>query len=290
MTYRLDLGEPLAEQLQARAADQLRAAMTQLDAAEPDRAVAVRQARKSIKKARAALRLARTAMPKPSFRAHDRALRDAGRALAPLRDADMLGPAVDRLAATFAGRVPAATFEAARAAVAHLPQAAGCPSSDGAAAMSAARAAVERSLAGVPGWPVAGCDADAVVAGCARSYGRGRAAWRAARRGADGEELHEWRKAAKELWYHERLLRGAWPALLDAQIAEVKHLSDVLGDEHDLAVLAPAVAEEVPDLLPLIAERRAMLAEQADASGRRIYAERPRAFERRVRALVRAAR
>ena len=42
----------------------------------------------------------------------------------------------------------------------------------------------------------------------------------------------------KDLWYQERLLEDTWPGVMKAQAKEAKKLSKLLGEDHDLAVLA----------------------------------------------------
>ena len=59
-----------------------------------------------------------------------------------------------------------------------------------------------------------------------------------ARATPEPELLHAWRKRAKDLWYHQRLLAPAWPDVLGAQAEEAHALTELLGDDHDLAVLA----------------------------------------------------
>jgi hypothetical protein len=50
--------------------------------------------------------------------------------------------------------------------------------------------------------------------------------------------LHEWRKRAKDLWYHHRLLKDAWPGPVKAFADEADQLGKLLGDDHDLATLS----------------------------------------------------
>ena len=85
----------------------------------------------------------------------------------------------------------------------------------------------------------------------------------------------------KDLWYQERLLVDSWPGVMKAQAKEAKKLSKLLGEDHDLAVLFDNVDD--PQLHALIDQRRAELLSAARALGRRIYAERPKAFARRMR-------
>ena len=62
------------------------------------------------------------------------------------------------------------------------------------------------------------------------------------------ERFHEWRKRVKYHWYHLRLLRELWPAPMKALAAEAKQLADLLGDDHDLAVLRETLVHERDDL------------------------------------------
>jgi hypothetical protein len=106
-----------------------------------------------------------------------------------------------------------------------------------------------------------------------------------------GELLHEWRKRAKDLWYHLRILRGAWPALLGETADEAHRLTELLGDHHDLTVLAEDAARRPgllgkaePRVQSLIARRQGELLEDAVVLGSRLYAEKPDAFGARLRA------
>jgi CHAD domain-containing protein len=142
-------------------------------------------------------------------------------------------------------------------------------------------------------------DAAAMARGLARAYKRGRNAFERADADPTTANVHEWRKRVKDLWYQLRLLRDAWPQVLKATGAEAKALSQDLGEDHDLAVLAqllrddPEVtAEPSADrdrLLELIGQRREELLEQSRARAHRLYAESPKAFRRRLRAYVRSS-
>src|SRR3954464_1823683 len=119
MSYKLRFGAELEDSIRRTAREQLEAAAAELDDAESgDAAAAVHGARKRLKKTRSLVRLARPSLPKPAYRNTNRALRDRGRALSDARDADVLVATVDVLADRFAGRLPAATFNAVRHALA----------------------------------------------------------------------------------------------------------------------------------------------------------------------------
>jgi len=112
-----------------------------------------------------------------------------------------------------------------------------------------------------------------------------------ARENPSVESFHEWRKRAKYLRYHLRLLRPAWPRLLKRTRSEVKTLGDLLGDDHDLAVLEEVLTvalgdntdqERIGVLMALMRQRSLELRDQACWLGRRIYAEKPKAFRKRI--------
>ena len=104
------------------------------------------------------------------------------------------------------------------------------------------------------------------------------------------EHLHEWRKRVKDLWYQQQLLEALWPEVMKAQAKEAKKLSKQLGEDHDLAVLTDVLRSDPSldgdELLPLIAKRRKQLLKRMRKRGRRVYAEKPKHFARRVRRYV----
>jgi CHAD domain-containing protein len=293
MAYRLSFADDVAGSVRRCAREQLAGAAERLERADEDPVKAVHEARKHLKKTRALLRLVRPALGRRAYRRENDALRDVGLALSGTRDADVRVATAQQLAEHAAGRLPADVLHALREALA-AEAAEGRAGGDADAArfapvIEALRAAELR----VEAWPLPGADWDAVLAGVTRAYARGREAFATARATPEPELLHAWRKRAKDLWYHERLLAPAWPGVLAAQAEEAHALSELLGDDHDLAVLAERLADEAPPLAPVVdaqrAELRALIAHRSDELradairlGRRVYAESPKAFTRRL--------
>jgi CHAD domain-containing protein len=299
MAYRLSDGESPARGLRRCAREELDNAIEQLtEGVSSDPITGVHEARKSLKKERALLRLVRGEIGDGTYRAENGALRDAARRLSGLRDAQVGLLTLDRLAEPAAGQVPLETMERLRAALAGDGDG---RAPDGLPALAAA-VAVELTdvRARVKSWRLERDDWALVSGGLRRAYERGVAALGDVEADPTVEHLHEWRKRVKDLWYHTRLLQPVWPEIMDGQAEQAHVLSELLGDDHDLAVLRerlvsdPALAGGVPgELDPLIGvidRRRAELLEQARVLGRRLYAERPKAFERRMKALWRAWR
>jgi CHAD domain len=125
-----------------------------------------------------------------------------------------------------------------------------------------------------------------------RAYRRGRKALAAARAERSDAAVHEWRKRSKDLWYHLRLLRDARRDVLSPAADRAHELSDLLGDHHDLAVLAAdAKARRIGlsttsrrALLGAIRHRQGELLAEALPLGEELYAEKPKAFARRLEA------
>ena len=79
------------------------------------------------------------------------------------------------------------------------------------------------------------------------------------------EAFHEWRKGAQAHWRQMTLLARAWPEYLGARASEARTLSQLLGDDHDLAMLVAFVHSD---------------AARASAASRRRWSRRPRASVR----------
>ena len=232
----------------------------------------VHDARKDMKKLRALLRLVRGEVGEKVFRREADTFRDAARELSGVRDADVMlatladleerydadvGPVRQRVEAHRVQTTGGGRQRAAKTAIAILTEARGR----------------------VDDWPLERDGFEALEDGLRRTYRRGRRDWRAAVREPSDESLHEWRKRAKDFWYHCSILEATWKPVMTALADEAHELSDRLGDDHDLAVLLDFGAES---LEPIIATRRAELQEEAFAYGTRLYADKPKAFVRRI--------
>jgi len=303
MAYRLSIDDDVSGSVRACAHEQLAGAAQRLEGAGEDPVTAVHEARKHIKKTRALLRLVRPATGARAYRRENDALREIGLALSGTRDADVLVQTASALAEHAAGRLPADTFEHLRAALAGEAADGRGPTGSGGRALPVFDSVVEALRAAelrVERWPLDGVAWTHLLKGAACAYARGGDAFAAARAEPTPERLHAWRKRAKDLWYHQRLLAPAWPGVLAAQAEEAHGLTELLGDDHDLAVLAarlsdgaaplaPTVDAQRAELLALVAHRSDELRAEAERLGRRVYAESPKAFSRRLERYVRIA-
>jgi CYTH domain-containing protein/CHAD domain-containing protein len=287
-SYHLKREESAAEGLRRVARGRAAKASGRLRNADGDLADSIHGARKDLKKIRAVLRLIRAELGDKRFRAENRRYRDAGRLLSASRDAEVKLETLEALEDRFADDFPAGPSVAwSQALEAEREQHAG-----GEVADKIARAIEEIDDAAerIAGWPLEAGSWKLLEPGLTRSYRAGREALKRARADGDASRVHELRKRAKDLWYQLRLLQNAWPALLEETAEQVHELADLLGDHHDLAVLAEdldrrtGIVAERDAFVALIERRQAELLESALALGSRIYAEKPKHFRRRLRA------
>jgi CHAD domain-containing protein len=328
--FRLLAGERLGIGLRRTALGQLDVAIESLEGSgsgvSPEKRV--HEARKALKRLRALLRLVRDELGERAYAREAEVVRKAGKRLARARDAEVLLSTLDGLVRRHPSKLGSrrgvqrlrARLQSERDGAAEL-----------ALAESATRAGVLDDLhalrARVAAWELADPGGlEPVEASLERLYGNGRRRMRRARRAkrARARKLHEWRKRVKDLRYAAEMLErdggdgdgdGKRPrdrakgdkrrrkrasgkaAFLDTVARRADDLGELLGEEHDLSVLAERVRAESRAtrasgglgsgsrkvLLRMIARRRRRLRKRALRDGRRLYGRTPAKFVRRVR-------
>lgn len=243
---------------------------------------AVHEARKSLKRLRALLRLTRRGLGRDVAGRENAVLRHAGRLLSEVRDATVL-------LETFEGLVEQGESESVRRALQRHQRLVRTRVLERGDAVTPAVTDLHEVRDRVSRWPL---DADGWVAlepGVRRAYRRGRKAMRRIGAETDEERWHDWRKRVKDVWYHLTLLQPADPDRIGVLEAETHHLSDLLGDEHDLAVLRARVVPALPlcddpvqveALVERIDASRTELQHDAREVGSPLYGSKPKAFTR----------
>jgi CHAD domain-containing protein len=297
MAYRFEADEGVREAIVRCSREQVDHAVGELSEGIGDDPVrAVHSARKAVKKERSLLRLARGAMSPKQRRRENSALRQAARGLSGARDADVMVQTVTQLADRFAGQVPETAFteiaeQLERTRDARRGQATGSALDTRAVQdLGAVRLRIDDWQLKQGGW-------SAIESGLLRSYRQGRRAFGRVQHAPSLEDLHGWRKRVKDLWYQERLLAPICGPAIRGQAKDAHRLADLLGDDHDLGVLRQtltgdhlAVAVDLDAVVGLIDHRRAELQTEAIHLGKRVYAEKPKAFQRRMRRSWKAGR
>jgi CHAD domain-containing protein len=280
---------------------------------------AVHETRKALKRLRALMRLLEGELGAKRARRERAVLRDAAAQLAGARDAEVMVSTLDALVE----RHPRALSH--RRGVTELREdleRERLRASASALGDAATREQVAQELAAVRArvakWQLPGDRSAARLLGPGfeRIYRAGRTGRRrAGRRNAGPRALHKWRKHVKDLRYAAEVLDVREPARADsrpprwprrnehvvkrrkrtARIARrADALGEVLGEEHDLMLLAELVRAHRPlkrrrkrtrrRLLRAISRRRARLRKRALREGERLYAPGPRRLVRKLRA------
>jgi CYTH domain-containing protein/CHAD domain-containing protein len=258
----------------------------------------VHEVRKRCKSVRGLARLVRPALG-DDFRAFDRRVRDAADELSSLRDAHAVLSTLDTLLDTQAGHDDprAADLRSIRERRAATSAAATEMIAGGDRRLRRSRDLLDAALERCEQWRVPR-GFEALADGLAATYRLGRRGLRVASQDPTDRHLHEWRKSVKYLWYQARLLHDVAPSVMGPLVQSLDDLGEALGDDHDLAVLAEQLADQLDDGGDIVAERaiavvRAQqdeLRRRAFRLGRTVYAETGRAFVARVESYWTATR
>ena len=286
--YHLEAHEKPSDGVRRMALEQIDKALDLL--ASPGHQIddAIHDARVCFKKVRALLRLVKPEIGVRRFKQENMRFREAGRRLSEVRDSAVVIEAFDKLTQS----TDALSGEDLREMRASLVRAEATPIVQKKQAMSQVAACIASARESVADWPIEHKGFAALGPGLREVYRKGRAMLERARDDPTTENLHELRKRVKDLGYQTRVLRPAWPGMLQEISGEIKELGDNLSEHHDLSVLREAVlgvpglqtkTEQTEEILALINRRQWELRFRAMPQGERVYVEKPGAFTRRIR-------
>ena len=140
-------------------------------------------------------------------------------------------------------------------------------------------------------WPMKGIDFDTVADGLIATYRRARQLVPDDWTNTEAEHLHDLRRRVVEHRHQMDLIEPLWPRLGKVWAEEAQRLRNRLGACQDLAMLANFTAPHQPlapwrsRLTPLIDDRRNSHLKSAARLAGRLFAEKPKAFRRRIAAL-----
>lgn len=290
MAFRIKRKEKIGKAVRRIAGEQIDKAIGEIEDDQLDRHETVHQVRKRCKKIRGLVRLVR-----PSFEdVYDREnawYRDAARTLSYIRDAQSIIETYDALVQRFQDEIAADTFDSIRKTLVERRQKV---AEDEVGIDERLDQFLKRMQLGrerVDAWKLDDDEFDTVAAGLAKTYRRARKAMDRAYDEPTSENFHQWRKRVKYHWYHARILRSLWEPVVGAHRDAADELADMLGDEHDLAVLGETLVSEPADFgdcsavetfLALVDRRRLELRADAHSLGRRLLAEKPKHLCRRL--------
>jgi CHAD domain-containing protein len=140
-------------------------------------------------------------------------------------------------------------------------------------------------------WPLKVIDFDIVTDGLTSTYRRARQLVPDTWSDSEAEHLHDLRRRVVEHRHQMDIIEPLWPRLGKVWAEEAQRLRNQLGSCQDLAVLAELTAPHQPlapwrsRLAPLISARRDAHLKSAARLAGRLFAEKPKAFRRRIAAL-----
>lgn len=282
MPYRFKRKERGSEGLRRIVNEQSEKAARELSGDQTDMDEGIHNARKSFKKIRGLLRLVRYDLGKHRYKKWNRHFRKAKNRLSSVRDARAMIETFDNLAERFSAVDECPSLRSLRDAL----QARRCDVEEDATDLKQAVDATAETLSRMSertrSWKLEHDGFAAIRPGLERYYDEGRKAMKTAYRKPSDEHFHEWRKRVKDHWYHCRLLRRIRPADMSPRIDELKRLSDLLGDDHVLAVLVKLLETEGRELegdtetmICLAGRRQNELRKEARTLGKRLYGKKP---------------
>lgn len=277
------VGEPPAARLQGVVLAQLQRAITELEGTDQD---AIHEARKAIKRARAGLRLLRAQLGKDSFERENAALRQCALSLAQTRDTQAMLATLNSLLERHPKKLVKAPVLALQAQLYGELASVSSAQQSRPQALAQLRQAHERLRV----WRPSEAEPKPIEGEFERIYERARKKLKAARKHPDIGKMHDLRKRVKDLRYSAEML-SAQGALLAGEehyalrlIENSRRVSDLIGEEHDLALLAERVRAqpkgERKAILRQIDKRQRRLRTRALLRAQRIFRRSPRAAKR----------
>lgn len=250
---------------------------------------AIHEARKQFKQIRGILRLVRQELGRKTFRQENKAFRDLGRPLSSARDADVIVQAFDLLLDHFKVEIKAKHYQPLRQLVRQLMRPAGkIGRTDKRSLIVELSAAKER----VREWKLDHFRWPELRDGLHKIYRQSQKAMKSAEKECTDEAFHEWRKRSKDLRYALELASAARPKSSLDRLADQAHsLANLLGDDHDQAVLRQTLegleaanhVDHLHSLLDLIERRRAGLHAESIALGNQLLKRRADQFIEHVK-------
>lgn len=289
MNFVLMPDEDPADAVRRLISEQVDGALAQLQRTD-DLNEGIHEARKHFKRVRAVLRLVRGALADTTYRRENMFFRDQGRILSPVRDSvvyietlDMLREHNCQLSAEAFARVRESLVERHKMILRTFVE-------DG-RQLPAVIESLREAQVRVQEWKLTAEGFAFFAHGLHRIYGRGHAEKKVAYAQPTTENFHAWRKRVKYLWYHAQILQPLWPGMMKALEREIDLLADLLGEEHDLAVLEESQYINALQsdsgcnrelLIALITQERARRRKAAISIADRIYGEKAARFVKRI--------
>lgn len=287
MPYRFKIDEPVEKGFRRIAREQLDAALQEIASPEVH-PKGVHECRKSLKRLRALVRLVAPALGKDRARRRIKALGEVARLLAGRRDQTVMMDTVAKLASE-SGPDGATTLAPLRI---HFEKILGnAPQVLDPDCASKARLLLLRETKKFSHASLKKRGFAALEGGLEKSYRHGRKALKIAYTEPSDETFHTLRKSVQWHWRQMSLLSRAWPEEFAVRVSAARELSQLLGDDHDLAMLIKATAEaddisydQKEAIIGLCVRKQQALRAASEHRTERLFAESTKAFTNRLAA------
>jgi CHAD domain-containing protein len=292
MPYRFKIDEPVEKGFRRIAREQLDASLAELAGPQVDPS-GVHECRKALKRLRALVRLAAGAIGNGKARRRTKSLGEIAQLLSARRDQTVMLETIGKLG----DEVLDAAGALAPLRADLIARSGNQPKSLDADTAARARLLLLQEAKKFSRMPFGKRGFSALQGGLETSYRRARKATKYAYDEPTDENFHNLRKAVQWHWRQMSLLARAWPDEFAVRVSAARELSQLLGDDHDLAMLVAAAsgaaamsAEQKEAAVGLCRRQQEVLRATAEFRAKRLFVETPDAFIKRVAAYWRYSR
>jgi len=251
----------------------------------------VHETRKNFKKTRTVLRLIKSDIGVDSFRIENSFYRDSGRVLSDLRDSTVLIETFDKLLKNSELEMSNFDFSIFRNFLVEKHKNISANKHKKSEVINSLSTELLLARSRVFDWPISGDKFKIIKKNLQLIYEEGQVYMYAVFNEAIKENVHEWRKRVKNLWYSMRILSNLWPEIMSPLVTLIGKLSDNLGDTNDMFLLKKRIItnqskfkddQHTRELINFIDRRIIDLLRDARSIGRKIYSEDSKYFVGRM--------
>lgn len=292
MPYRFKINEPVEKGFRRIALEQLDSSLAEL-AGPQIGAKNVHECRKSLKRLRSLVRLAADAIGQGKARRRTKSLGEIAQLLSARRDQVVMLETIDKLSKEISGAAEA-LHPLKESLHARMPNA---PETLDAEIAEQTRRLLLREAKKFAHATFNKRGFAALAGGLEASYREARTAAKYAYDEPTDENFHDLRKAVQWHWRQMSLLSKAWPDEFAVRVNAARELSQMLGEDHDLAVLVVAASsadamtdEQKTAAVEVCRGQQKILRATAEYRAKRLFAEKPEAFVSRMSTYWRCSR
>jgi len=291
MGYQFKQQESLKAGVKRIAREQLKQAIHDLKHPQQDPHQTIHEVRKQFKKLRGLIRLVRSGLGDEYSRLNIW-YRDVGRGLSRVRDAESMLEAIQKLRERFPDPAHEEVLVEFENKFLDRKQKIVEEWVDLDSELNRLSEQLRAAYRAIKNWKIKGKEKKVLSQGLQENYQHGVEALKKLHQNPEDDLFHECRKRSKYLLYHMKLMSDIWNPILSASILELDQLNELLGDDHDLTVMTQLINSDsetfqcsanINQFQALISQQRQEFQSAAFNLADRIYAEKPKAFTRRMR-------